>query len=121
MTTITRLGPYSRFEKPRALAVTFTEDDGETAMDISGYDALAEWVVLGQNPTDTPDSFACTLTSDGSDGSVTVPWGTADPSPFAVVGTVELEVWVGNGTVRHASEIFRFTVRPTVATSAPAV
>jgi hypothetical protein len=119
--TTTKLGPYTRFERPRPFAVTFYENDGVTVIDVSGYDAVATWFVKGQSPADTPDTFTCTLTTDGTDGQVTVPWGQASPSPFDVAGTVEMEVWVGDGTVRLASEKFRFVVRAAVATSAPAV
>lgn len=119
-TQVTRLGPFTRWEKQPALEVTF-QDATQTAIDISGFDVEATWKVLNQSPPDTPNTFACTLSSDGTDGKVTVPWGTANPSPFSTVGTVELEVWASNGTVRYASEIFRFYVRAAVATTEPSI
>jgi hypothetical protein len=119
MSTATRLGPYSRFEKPSPLVVTFTESDNVTVKDISGYTAQAQWKARLGPTMDVVHSFPCSLTNTGTDGQVTVPWGTANPSPFDLATVVEMEVWVGNGTVRYASEKFRFAVRDTVATVAP--
>lgn len=120
-TKVTRLSPYTRFEKPPALVVTFTDEVTGAALNITGYSSQARWRLLGTQPAENSATITCSLTTNGADGNVTVPWGQASPSPFGRVGSVEMEVWVGNATVRRASEIFRFAVRPSVAETAPAI
>lgn len=113
----TILGPYSQFEAPAPLVVTFQTSAG-VDMDIGGYDAVATWKLRGET---TVSTITCSIVGDGSGGEVSVPWGTADPSPFDETGTVEMDVWVGDGTVRYASERFRWRVRAVIPTTAPAV
>ena len=111
------LGPFTQYEKPPDLVVTL-EDSSGTALDITGYDVQASWSFRG---SDTITTFTCSLTTDGSDGQISVPWGTQATSPFDTAGTVEMEVWAGDSTTRYASEKIRFRVRRAVVTTEPTI
>ncbi len=124
MASTNNLGKYTFGEKPAALAVTLKDNDG-VVMNITGYTVACVWWIKGQNPVDTPIEFGGSV-SDGANGLVSVPWGTQSSSPFedAVANTpytVEMEVWAGNGTIRTASEKFRWAVLTAVATTIPSV
>jgi hypothetical protein len=112
------VGPYTEYEKPPPILVTFTQSDGTTALDISGLDVEVVWVRNGET---TEQSFAGTLSTDGTDGVASVPWGSQLVTPFDEPGTVFMEVWVGDGSTRYASERIRFKVRPAVALTEPGV
>lgn len=111
------LGPYTQYEKPPDLTVTLQDSTG-TAIDITGYDVNASWKTRG---TDTVTTFTCSLTTDGSDGQIDVPWGTQATSPFDTAGVVDMEVWAGDGTTRYATEKIRFRVRRAVVTTEPTI
>jgi len=118
-TASSNIGPYSRYEIPFNLLHTFYEADGTTAIDLTGFAVEVNWWIKGQSPADAVQVFSGTL-FDPTNGVVSVPWDTA-PTVFAETGLHEIQIYVGNGTYRYASEIFRFMVRESVATTAPVI
>lgn len=130
MTSTTNLGKYTWGEKPPPLLVTFT-DNANVVIDLTGCTVVGEYWVKGQTPAHTPIQFSGSL-SDAANGIVSLPWGTTSPSPFAARNnaddgyllrpyTVELEAWAGDGSVRYASEKFRFVVLASVADATPSI
>jgi len=115
----TTLGPYTKYEIPDSLLVTFYQIDGVTPIDLSGYSVEVHWWIKSQSPADTVQTFSGSL-SDATNGIVAVPWSSAT-EVFEEVGLHEVEIWVGDGVNRYGSEIFRFQVRESVATSTPTV
>ena len=102
------LGPYVQGERPAPLVVTFTEEDRVTALDLTDYDARAVIAAPGVDPVTRDASVTAPET-----GEVTYVWD--DEDLLLGTGTFELEVWVGNGTNRFASERFIFYVREPLA------
>lgn len=124
MATNQNLGYYTYWEQPAVLAVELKAEDG-TVMNITGFSVECDWKIKGQTPADTANRFTGSV-SDGPAGLVSVPWGTQTPSPFAdpvavAPYTVELDVWAGDGTVRTASQRFRFAILPSLSTVEPTV
>lgn len=118
-TTSTYLDTYQLYEVPVNLLHTFYEDDGVTPRNLTGYTVEVTWWIRSQTPADTPQTFAGSL-NDAANGVVSVPWSSA-PEAFEELGTHEVQIWVGDGTYRHSSDIFTYAVIDGVSTSEPTV
>ena len=106
----TVIGPYTVGEVHAPLTVQFLDASG-SPVNLTGYTAKFVWAKKGGTPTEANATI-----TDTANGIVTVPWTAA---VWQASGPYELEVWVGNGAFRLASELFEFEVRKAVAVSTP--
>lgn len=107
------LGPYSIGEIPSAFQVTIT-DDSNNAIDLTGF--TAEFVIEAVDETIANLGLGTSDITNEVGGVTQYQWVATD---FANAGHFRAQMWVGNGTVRYASDVFEWFVRDT--TDAPSV
>jgi hypothetical protein len=106
------IGPYFVGEKPQAIIVAFTDADG-AAINITGY--TPQFVIETDAGGAITEAGSAALVS-GAGGTAQYTWGAAD---LATAGWYRGQLWVGNGTTRISSRVFRWEVQS--ATLAPSI
>jgi len=92
--------PLMAGEIPEPLAHTFLDADG-TAMNLTGFDASAVW----EHTDGTTGTLSCSAGDSTGEISATV-----SAAAVASTGVVDVVVWVGNGSNRYASPIWRLLI-----------
>jgi len=106
------IGPYAVGETPDALQISFKNSGGD-ALDLTGYSLGFSIIRLDG---DDPGGLAAGVSSlsDAANGVTQYQW---DADDFLTEGHYRGVMWVTNGSIRRASEIFEWYVRDTGTTS----
>lgn len=100
----TSIGIFAKGEKPDPLLVTFT-DTGGVALDLTGFTASCKIEQVDSSTTGLATGTA--VLNNAAGGIVQYTFTDADMN---TAGLFRLQVWVGNGTRRYASELFEYKV-----------
>ena len=111
--SVIRLGPFSLGEKPEPLQITIQDADGNV-INLTGY--TAKFVIKSVDQTVSGLGGGVSDLVTPATGITRYTWAAAD---FTTAGFYVGQMWVGNGSLRYASDIFEWFVRSN--TLAPSV
>ena len=103
--------PLMAGEVPEPLAHTFLDSDG-VVMNLTGFSASATWEHRASGVTGT---LSCS--PGDSTGEIAA---TVSAAAVATPGVVDVVIWVGNGSYRYASPVWRLAIADPPGT-APAI
>ncbi len=97
-------------ERPEPLEFTFTDADG-VVFDLTGYNGAASW----QRDDGTYGELSATVDELAGTVSVVLTGDVCDPPGHVV----DVTLWVGNGTNRYASPVWRLSFTDPPGLTAP--